>query len=94
MRIPDDDYKRDIINISDEEIALAMKTIIKSSYGIMKNELFSVISREFGFGQLGHKIKVSLEKVYNKLLKNEGIIEKEGKLKCESFGISEFIAQL
>ena len=77
---PDDDYLRSIINICDEELALAMKTIAQNSFGITPDDLFIVAAREFGFKRTGENIINSLRKVYQQMLKNGEVTELDGKV--------------
>jgi hypothetical protein len=76
----DDDYRRDILYICDDELALAMKTIIQRSIGITKDSLFSAIRKIFGFASIGNNIRTSLEDIYEQLLKNNVIVEIDGKI--------------
>lgn len=77
---PNDDYIRPITYICDEELALAMKTIVQHSFGIMPDDLFIVTAREFGFKRTGENIICSLHKVYQQMLKRKEIVEVEGKV--------------
>ena len=80
---PDDDYLRPIAYICDEELALAMKTIAQHSFGITPDDLFIVTAREFGFKRTGENIIYSLRKVYQYMLKNNEVIEVDGKVSVE-----------
>jgi len=80
---PDDDYIRNITYICDEELALAMKTIVQHSFGITPEGLFIVTSRELGFKRTGKNIIYSLRNVYEKMLENDEIIEIDGKVCVE-----------
>lgn len=82
VRIPDptDDYIRSITYICDEELTLAMKTIIQHSFGITPDDLFIVTAREFGFKRTGENIIHSLHNVYKQMLENSEIQEVEGKV--------------
>ena len=77
---PEDDYLRPIAYISDEELAIAMKTIALHSFGITPDDLFIVTAREFGFKRTGENIIYSLRKVYKQLLKNNEATEVDGKV--------------
>lgn len=77
---PNDDYIRPIAYICDEELALAMKTIVQHSFGITPNDLFIVTAREFGYKRTGENIVYSLRKVYQQMLKNNEINEVDGKV--------------
>ena len=58
VRIPDpnDNYIRPITYICDEELSLAMKSIVQQSFGITRDDLFITIAREFGFKRIGDNI--------------------------------------
>ena len=78
---PDDDYLRPIAYICNEELALAMKTIVQHSFGITPNDLFIVTAREFGFKRTGENIINSLQCVYKQMIENNQFIEVDGKVK-------------
>lgn len=82
---PNDDYIRPITYICDEELALAMKTIVQHSFGITPEDLFIVTAREFGFKRIGENINNSLHKAYQQMLKRNEVIEVDGKVQinCE-----------
>ena len=77
---PNDDYIRPITYICDDELALAMKTIVQHSFGITPNDLFIVTAREFGFKRTGENIIYSLRKVYQQMLNNNEVTETDGKV--------------
>lgn len=77
---PNDDYIRPITYICDEEIALAMKTIVQHSFGITPDDLFIVTAREFGFKRTGENIINSLDRVYRQMLDNKEVSEIDGKV--------------
>lgn len=81
---PDDDYVRPVAYICDEELALAMKTIAKHSFGITPEALFIVTAREFGFKRTGENIISSLRNVYEKMLVCGEVIEVDGKVQVVS----------
>ncbi|WP_028975689.1 DUF3320 domain-containing protein [Sporolactobacillus terrae] len=64
---------RSIQYISPEEIANAMLTIIKNSFGIDESNLISITSREFGFNRTGNKIMQIMQEIYNDLLSADKI---------------------
>ncbi len=72
VRIPSstDDYIRPIAYISDDELALAMTTIVEHSFGITPEGLFIETTRVFGFRRTGENIVSSLRRVYNDMLTN------------------------
>jgi hypothetical protein len=79
----DDEYLRPITYICDEEIELAMKTIVSQSFGITPEDLFIVTTREFGYKRTSENIISSLSNVYNKILEKGDFIELEGKVKLK-----------
>lgn len=80
---PDDDYVRSIAYISNEELALAMKTIVQRSFGITPEDLFIVTAREFGFRRTGENIISALSQVYEKMLGSNEVSEIDGKISIE-----------
>lgn len=76
-----DDVQRPIEYISNEEISVAMTTIIQSSIGLSKVNLFAITSKQLGFSRSGDKIKNSFDKVFEELLNNEKIVYLEDKIK-------------
>ena len=82
VRIPSstDDYIRPIANISDDELALAMTTIVEHSFGIAPEDLFVETARVFGFRRTGENIVSSLRRVYNDMLTNGQFKEVDGKV--------------
>ncbi len=82
VRIPDpnDDYIRPINYICRDELALAMKVIAKSSFGITPEGLFVVTAREFGYKRTGDNIIYSLRTVYKDMLHKKEVIEIDGKV--------------
>lgn len=77
---PEDNYVRPIAYICDEELAIAMKTIVKHSFGITPEDLFIVTAREFGFKRTGENIINALRKVYQQMLKNNEVSEVDSKV--------------
>lgn len=77
---PDDDYIRPINNICDEELALAMKTIVQKSFGITPDDLILITAREFGFKRTGENINRVLNEVYKKILRDNVVEEIDGKI--------------
>ena len=75
------EYVRPINFICKEEIAEAIKVIIKSSFGITKDSLFNVIIKVFGFSRLGPKISKAIDESFQYLIDNSVIEEIEGKLR-------------
>ena len=77
---PNDDYIRPINYICRDELALAMKVIAKSSFGITPEDLFVVTAREFGFKRTSENIIYSLRTVYKDMLRKKEVIEIDGKV--------------
>lgn len=82
VRVPgeNDTYVRPIEFISDNELGLAMLTIVNNSFGLMPDDLMSITAREFGFKRTGENIAVALRRVYKNLLKSGKIKEIDGKV--------------
>ena len=82
VRIPSpvDGYLRDITYICDEELSMAMKIIVKQSFGITPGNLFVITAREFGFERMGDKISSSLSRVYQQMIKDGEVAEVDGKV--------------
>lgn len=82
VRIPNstEDYIRHIANISDDELSLAMTTIVEHSFGILPEDLFIETARVFGFKRTGENIISSLRRVYNDMLLNGQFKEVDGKV--------------
>lgn len=81
---PNDVYLRPISYICNEELVLAMKTIIQHSFGITPEDLFIVTARELGFKRTGENITNSLQSVYKQMIDNNEIIEIDGKVCIEN----------
>ncbi len=83
VRIPNsnDDYLRPIIYICEEELSLAMKTIVQHSFGITPENLFIETAREFGYKRTGETIITTLKRVYNQMRYKREITEIDGKIK-------------
>lgn len=77
---PDDDYIRQITYICNEELSMAMKTIVQHSFGITPDDLFISTAREFGFKRTGENIINSLHKAYQQMLNNNILNEIDGKV--------------
>lgn len=82
VRVPnnEDDYIRPIAYICNAELAKAMGTIAKYSYGITPEDLVTTTAREFGFKRTGENIVYTLREVYKDLLKDERVRELDGKV--------------
>ena len=71
---------RPIEYICDSELALALTTIAKHSFGISPENLITETARAFGFKRTGGNISFNLKRVYEKLLLDGIIKEIEGKV--------------
>lgn len=82
VRIPKDgsEYSRQINYICDEELLLAMTTIVQKSFGITPDDLFIVTAREFGYKRTGENIISTLRRVYQKAIASEKLKETDGKV--------------
>lgn len=81
VRVPNgEEGYRIIENISVEELAEAMFIIANKSFGIMKNDLFILTARTFGFNRTGSKINLSLENAFKLLIKTNRIIDLNEKI--------------
>ena len=83
VRIPDpsSNYVRSMNHISNEEIALAMKTIVLQSFGITSENLIIATAREFGNKRTTENTLILLRKVYDEMLSCGEVTEIEGKIK-------------
>lgn len=82
VRIPNsqDDYIRQINYICDEEIALAMTSIVEHSFGISPEDLFIETARVFGFRRTGENITSTLKRIYTDYLNENWFKEVDGKV--------------
>ncbi len=82
VRIPNETngYIRNIIHISPDELALAMKIIAEHSFGITPEDLVIVTARELGFKRTSDKISTILHNVYNQMLVDGIVREVDGKV--------------
>lgn len=78
---PDIEYIRPINFICKEEIAEAIKVIIKNSFGITKESLFNLIAKALGFSRVGQKISKAVDESFQYLIDNSFIEEIEEKLR-------------
>ncbi len=81
VRIPDesDTYIRPIEFISDDEIGLAILTLIENSFGLTPDDLLVETARKFGFKRTGENIGNALRRVYQSLSDSGKIKEIDGK---------------
>lgn len=82
VRIPkvDSEYLRPINYICDEELLLAMTTIVRKSFGIIPDDLFVATAREFGYKRTGENITSTLRRVYQGALASKQLKEVDGKV--------------
>ena len=84
VRVPKSSYDiRPIEYISEDELALALTTIVKHSFGITHDDLITETARVYGFKRTGGKISSTLRKIYNQLVANEKIKEIDGKVSVQ-----------
>ena len=85
VRIPkvDSEYLRPINYICDEELLLAMTTIVRKSFGITPDDLFVVTARELGYKRTGENITSALRRVYQAALDSKKLKEIDGKVANE-----------
>ena len=86
VRIPKvgSEYLRPINYICDEELLLAMTTIVSKSFGITPNDLFVVTAREFGYKRTGENITSALRRVYQAALNSKELKEIDGKVAMDN----------
>lgn len=81
VRIPPlDGNARTISYISVEELAEAMFVIVGKSFGITKNDLYTITARIFGFNRVGGNITQSLEKACLYLMESGRVKEVDKKI--------------
>ena len=79
VRIPENPNDvRPIDYIPEDELALALTTIARQSFGITPDNLITETARVYGFKRTGGKISSTLRKVYDQLVANEKIKEIDG----------------
>ena len=81
VRVPEtSEDVRPIEYISEDELALALKTIVLHSFGITPDNLITETARTFGFKRTGDKISTTLKIVYEQLLDKGTFKIVEGKV--------------
>lgn len=82
VRVPQDgsEYLRPINYICDDELLLAMITIVQNSFGITPEDLFIVTARELGYKRTGENIMSTLRRIYKAALTSKKLKEIEGKV--------------
>ena len=85
VRVPKEgsEYLRQINYICDEELLLAMTSIVKKSFGITPDDLFIVTAREFGYKRTGGNIISTLRRVYQNALVSKKLKEINGKVSID-----------
>lgn len=85
VRIPigDNPYQRQISHISEDELMMAMISIVQHSFGITPESLLITAARELGYRRSGSNVTRSLESVYNRMMHNNIIKEIDGKVHLE-----------
>ena len=82
VRVPDpeDFYLRPVTAICDAELALAMKTVARHSFGMTPENLFIVTARELGFKRAGEAVLAVFRRVYERMLEDKEFSETDGKV--------------
>ena len=82
VRVPQEGsgYLRQINYICDDELLLAMVTIVQNSFGITPEDLFVVTAREFGYKRTGENIISALRRIYKTALSSKQLKEYDGKV--------------
>lgn len=82
VRVPQEgsEFLRPINYICDDELLLAMTTIVQNSFGITPEDLFIVTAREFGYKRTGENIMSTLRRIYKAALTSKKLKEIEGKV--------------
>lgn len=71
---------RTILHISTDELSTAMLTILSNSYGMPKENLYQITSREYGFNRMGSNIVAAFNRTIALLKENNAVKEVEGKI--------------
>lgn len=79
-RIPNGVQDRSIEYISKPEIADAMMTVIKHSYGIGKDALCAEVTSIFGYDRMGPKIAKAMKDTIDYMLQNDMVTIMDGKM--------------
>lgn len=79
-RIPNGVQDRSIEYISRPEIADAMMTVIKHSYGIDKDSLCAEVTSIFGYDRMGPKIAKAMNNTIDYMLQNDMVTIMDGKM--------------
>jgi hypothetical protein len=79
-RIPRGIQDRSIEYISKPEIADAMRTVIKASYGISKDDLCTEVTSIFGYDRMGPKISKAMNDTISYMLEKNMVTIVDGKM--------------
>lgn len=79
-RIPNGAQDRNIEYISKMEIADAMMTVIKHSYGIDKDALCAEVTSIFGYDRMGPKIAKAMNDTIDYMMQNNMVTIMDGKM--------------
>jgi hypothetical protein len=71
---------REIDLIAPEEICAGMETVLRFSYGLGKEDLLRETARQFGYAQLGQKIRSRLEEAFDILEEQETIRQSDDRI--------------
>jgi very-short-patch-repair endonuclease len=72
--IDDNQSRRSIEEIPQEEIALAMKNLVRDSLSIERDQLLVLVARIFGFERAGNHIQKTLAKAFDDLVEDGQLI--------------------
>jgi very-short-patch-repair endonuclease len=76
----DDESRRSIEEISSEEIALAIKNLVRDSLSIEHDSLLSYVARIFGFERAGNLIQKALEDTFDELVETHQLVHLDGRV--------------
>ncbi len=76
----ENESRRSIEEISSEEIALAMTSLVRDSLSIERDSLLLYVARIFGFERTGNHIQNALEKTIDKLVETHQLVVLDGRV--------------
>ncbi len=76
----DDESRRSIEEIPSEEIALAMKNLVRDSLSIKRESLLLDVARVFGFERAGNQIQKALEDTFDELVETRQLVHLDGRV--------------
>ncbi len=76
----DDESRRSIGEIPSEEIAQAMKTLVRDSLSIERESLLLYVARIFGFERAGNQIQKVLEDTFDELVETRQLVLLDGRV--------------